>query len=414
MTETAVKDLPVTEVSFSANAPVFVKKIDTYTCDRAILASIITDAMETFGFTKAFLCGKKVAVKPNLVMKKPAEAAATTHPAILDALLTYLDSCDCADVVIAESMGGPYTEAALRSVYAGCGIDKAVSGHRARLNFDITAGTLPAPNGIVSKVFDIITPIIQADVIINLCKLKSHSLTRMSGAIKNTFGTIPGLTKFEYHARFSDYTDFNRMLVDLSEMLHRHAVMLDLCDAVIGMEGNGPTGGVPRKIGCILASRNPFALDTVASALLSCEHDVPMISEAESRGFCPHNAEEVPCIGDDWHLLVLSDFAPPDTAHTGRNPLHWLPKLFDGKLYRWFSPRPVIRTSTCLGCGECARSCPVHTIEMQKSKDGSGKKKAFIHPDACIRCFCCQELCPYHSVDIRKNPIMQLLSKLGL
>lgn len=400
----------MTGISFDPHAPVFVRRCDGY--DKAALCGIVSDAIGALGWTADDFRGKTVVIKPNLVMKKPAEAAATTHPAVLDALLCYLDRCETKEVIIAESMGGPYTEGALRAVYHGCGIDGAVSGHRARLNFDVTAGTLSYPDGVAAKSFDTITPIINADVIVNLCKLKSHSLTRMSGAVKNTFGTIPGLTKFEYHARFSDYADFNKMLVDLSAMLHARTPMLDLCDAIIGMEGNGPTGGMPRKIGCILASRNPFALDTLASALLACEHEVPMVSEAAARGYCPQDASALSVIGDAWPSLTVPDFAAPDTAQKSKSPLHWLPKLFGGAVYRWFSPRPVIRTATCVGCGECARSCPVHTVEMVKNKQG--KKQAHIKPDACIRCFCCQELCPYNSVDIHKNPVMRLIAKLGL
>ncbi|MBQ7300914.1 MAG: DUF362 domain-containing protein [Clostridia bacterium] len=394
-------------VSFDPRTPVAVVPCDAY--EPTVLRREIPVIMETLGITPAFFAGKRVAVKPNLVMKKPAEYAATTHPAVLDALLSYLDGCACADVVIAESMGGPYTEAALRGVYAACGIADAVSGHRARLNTDVSSRPMSAPDGAICKSFDIITPIADADVIINLCKLKSHSLTRMSGAIKNTFGCIPGLTKFEFHARFSDYADFNRMLVDLSEMLHTQKACIDLCDAIVGMEGNGPTGGIPRKLGCLLASRNPFCLDTVASAILACEGEVPMIGEAVLRGYAPAHADAVN-ITDDYRPLIAADFRAPDTAQRSRNALHWLPKVFGGKLFEWFSPRPVIRTSTCVGCGECERSCPVHTIEMIRDKQG--KKKAKIHPDKCIRCFCCQELCPIHSVDIRKNGLLNLLAGL--
>ncbi len=377
--------------------------------DKVLLTQSIVSMLEDIGVTPVFFKGRRVAIKPNLVMKKPAEYAATTHPAVLDALLTYLDGCDCADVVIAESMGGPYTEGALRGVYAVCGIEEAVKGHRARLNFDVTSRAVSAPDGEQCKSFDIITPIADADIIINLCKLKSHSLTRMSGAIKNTFGCIPGLTKFEFHARFSDYTDFNKMLVDLSGMLHGQKDCIDICDAIVGMEGNGPTGGVPRKIGCLLASRNPFCLDTVSAALLSCVGEVPMITEACRRGYCPKTAGEVHLTAD-YRDLVLTDFRAPDTAHRSKNALHWLPKVFGGKLFDWFAPRPVICTATCVGCGECERSCPVHTIEMIRDKQG--KKKAVIHADKCIRCFCCQELCPIHSVDIRKNAVLNLLAKL--
>ena len=174
------------------------------------------------------------------------------------------------------------------------------------------------------------------------------------------------------------------------------------------MEGNGPTGGNPRAIGCLLASRNPFALDLAASALLSCEGDVPMIKEAQSRGYAPMSSTALSTVGGAISALTVPDFAAPDTARTSKNPLHWMPNLFGGRLYDWFAPRPVIRTSTCIGCGECERSCPVHTITMRT--DRAGKKKAHINPRPCIRCFCCQELCPIHSVDIRRNGLLSLLA----
>ena len=381
-------------------SPVVISPCDAY--DPARVTESIADAMRALGVTKDTLTGKRVAIKPNLVMKKPAEAAATVHPTVLSGLLAFLDGCDCADVVVAESPGGSYTEAALRANYRVSGTEAAVEGHRARLNYDVTARTVSVPEGKVCKQFEIITPIADADVIFNLSKLKSHSLTRMSGAVKNTFGTVPGLKKFEYHAQFNDHADFNGMLVDLSLWLHtKCARMVDIQDAVIGMEGNGPTGGNPRKIGAILCSENPFNLDRVAEAILGCAGEVPMIQDACVRGLCPDSADAVPVIGESWHTFAMSDFLPPETSI--RN------LVVFGKVFtQWFQPRPEIRVKTCIGCGECVRSCPVHTITLETGKDG--KKHAQIHRDKCIRCFCCQELCPIHSVDIHRNRILRLLA----
>ena len=134
-----------------------------------------------------------------------------------------------------------------------------------------------------------------------------------------------------------------------------------------------------------------------------------MITEASHRGFAPEKADEIN-VNTDYRAWIQTDFQAPDTARKSKNALHWLPKLFGGKVFDWFAPRPVIRTSTCVGCGECERSCPVHTIEMVTDKNG--KKKAQIHAGKCIRCFCCQELCPIHSVDIRKNGILNLLAQM--
>lgn len=383
-------------------SPVVISRCDDY--DPARVTEIIARALDALGVTRASLAGKRVAIKPNLVMKKPAEAAATVHPAILSGLLAFLDGCDCADVVVAESPGGIYTETALRANYRVSGMEAAAEGHRARLNYDVTARTVSVPEGKVCRQFEIITPIADADVIFNLSKLKSHALTRMSGAVKNTFGTIPGFKKFEYHAQYNDYADFNEMLVDLSLWLHtKCARMIDIQDAVIGMEGNGPTGGTPRKIGAILCSENPFNLDRVAEAILGCPGEVPMVRDACARGLCPDSADAVPVIGESWHTLAMTDFRAPDTQISIGNNAFYI-KAFS----KWFKPHPEIRVKTCIGCGECVRSCPVHTITLETGKDG--KKHAQIHKENCIRCFCCQELCPIHSVDIHRSWILRLLA----
>ena len=389
--------------------PVFVIPCDSY--EKDLLTGKIGEAMQAIGLTPLMLNGKRIAVKPNLVIRKDPSIAATTNPVFLDAFLTWLESfCEPKDLILAESSGGPYTEASLRAVYRECGIQRAVETHSIRLNYDVSSKSVSAPSGKACRQFDLITPIEEADVIFNLSKLKSHSLTRMSGAVKNTFGCIPGLTKFEYHARFPKNDLFQTMLVDLSDLLHSSRTVIDLQDAIIGMEGNGPTAGTPRKIGVVLCSRNPFCLDRIAEAILGCPGETGMLKEASERGFCPERADEVVSFGADWHQYVLSDFKAPDSRVSLSSALSWLPNLFGGKVYAWFEPRPVIRKKTCVGCGDCARSCPVHTITMVP--DRKGKRHARINPDSCIRCFCCQELCPFRSIDIRKNPVLKGLAAL--
>ena len=128
-----------------------------------------------------------------------------------------------------------------------------------------------------------------------------------------------------------------------------------------------------------------------------------MINDAYGRCLCPEHAEEVSVLGDDWKTLCVPDFVPPDTNLDFKNTV-----FFNGAFPKLFEPRPVIREKTCVGCGECMRSCPAHTITLETGKNG--KKHAVIHRDKCIRCFCCQELCPIHSVDIHRNPILRLLA----
>lgn len=380
------------------NLPVSVRSASEY--EPTLLREIIARQLDDIGFDKHALAGKKVVIKPNLVMKKSPEAAATTHPAVLEALLEYLSDAAPREVVIAESSGGPYTAKSLEASYNACGIRSVAEKYGAKLNFDTSFAELEAPGGRLVKSFNVITPIADADVIISLPKLKTHSLTGMSAAVKNYFGVIPGLQKFEMHSRFPDYHDFAAMLCDLALMLHTRARCINLLDAIVGMEGNGPTAGTPRAIGCLLCSENPFALDLLARELIGVG-EVFTLDEACARGFAPAEVSLVNRIGDAPEAFAVSDFAMPDSKPHGAIAL--IGKLCGGRVNELFRPRPTV-TKLCVGCGECARSCPAHTIKMVD-------RKPEFELSACIRCFCCQELCPRGAIKVKTNPFIGFINR---
>ena len=284
---------------------------DSYDMDR--LVGIIREQMKLFGYDRAFFEGKKVVIKPNLVMKKSPDAAATTNPAVLSALLTVLGEMDCVPL-IAESPGGIFNRQRLEGIYRVCGIEAVAKEHGTPLNYDTDAVNVPFAEGKTVKSFHILKSVAEADVLIDLCVLKSHGLTKMSAAIKNFFGTIPGIEKFEMHATFPDYKDFGSMICDLCEMYCRTKTVIALTDAIVGMEGNGPTAGTPRKIGALLMSPNPFASDIVGETLLGFAGTVPIVREGVSRGLCPSDITGITLIGDELEPLVISDFKEPDSA----------------------------------------------------------------------------------------------------
>lgn len=335
--------------------------------------------------------GDRVAVKPNLVMARAPEEATTTHPAFVAAVLRAVKRRG-GEPVIAESPGGPYTRFNLRAVYSATGIEAAARAENVPLNYDLGSAERPAEGAEYCRSFPVIRPVLQADVVISVAKLKTHCMTGYSGAVKNLFGVVPGLTKPEFHYRFPEKAAFGGMLVDLCEAV-RPAI--SLLDGIVGMEGNGPTGGHPRPMGLTAASRNPHALDLLASRLIGMTpEEVPTLRDAIARKLCPADVGGLAVAGDRAERF-LCDFEKPESQTNDFLRNARVPAFIRRPLTRMLTPRPSIRRSACMGCGKCAESCPRHTIAIQAHK-------AVIDYSRCIRCFCCHEMCPHRAIDIRR------------
>lgn len=361
------------------------------TYDSSHIYDKISEGFSLAGITEELIRGKKVAIKPNLLLAYAPEKAATSHPTVIEAAARLAYDMGAAEVIIAESPGGIYTPASLRMVYKSCGMNEAAEKSGAKLNFDVSSSDIHYPDGITSKSFQIIDPLWNADVIINVCKLKTHNLAVLTCAAKNLFGAVPGVTKFEMHARFKKPQEFFSMLVDLCTLICKDHTVLNICDAVIGMEGSGPSAGNPREIGALLVSRSPFCLDTVAAEIANLSGRVGMLDIAAKRGLCPTSVSDVEVVGEDLKSMIIKDFAKPDTEKG---------KKFD-LIPKFLQPRPVIDTKKCVGCEVCKKSCPVQTINMVN-------KKARIIAKNCIKCYCCHELCKFKAVKIKKSVIYKI------
>ena len=387
----------------AATSPaVALSRAETYDHDR-ILDTLRRQA-QMLGIPAGHFAGRRVVIKPNLVAPLKPEAAATTHPVFLTAVVDFLREYGADDLLLAESPGGLYSEATLRMNYKNCGILEAAEKCGLRLNYDTDAVPVQYGDGIACRSFHVIRPIAEADVIVDLCRLKSHSLTRLSCAVKNFFGVIPGVEKFEMHSAYPALPVFSEMIVDLCAMLCASHEILAICDGITAMEGNGPTGGTPRNVGAVLMSRDPFALDAAAEAVIGFAGTVSINEAARKRGLCPKELSGLPVLGDSIDSLTVKDFREPDAS--GGKFLRNLPDMFGGRLANFFSPRPEIDKENCIGCGVCAKSCPRHAIVIAQKQ---GRKQAVISRKDCIRCYCCQELCPIHAVKIHKNPIFKII-----
>ena len=373
-------------------------KVSTVKCERYSEAlTAVEQAVNLIGgIGKYVKKGDRVVIKPNLVSKKKPDEAVTTHPDFLRAVIVMVENAG-GIVTIAESPGGPYNAAMLKNTYSACGIDKAVEGTNAKLNFDTSFTEVHYPEGKTVKKIPIINPILDADVIISLPKLKTHAMTSYTGAVKNLYGTIPGTYKAELHFRLDERKAFCSMLVDLCECVKP---TLSIMDAVWGMEGNGPTAGQSRHIGLVMASANPHALDKAACTLIDyTASEVDTVREAIERGL----VGDVEIVGEPLEPLIIRDYVKPE-SHFNLLKLVSLPPALNAWVTNALASRPKMDYSMCVSCGECARVCPPKAISMDTGKPVIDKTK-------CIKCFCCQELCPKKAVKIHRPLLNRFMLK---
>lgn len=346
--------------------------------------------------------GMRVVIKVNLVAAMKPEQAATTHPALLCELVKMLTARG-ASVLLGDSPGGLYTAAHVNHVYDAAGLH-ACELAGAELNRDFSQAQATCPEAKCARQFQYTAYLDQADAIIDFCKLKTHGMMGMTNAVKNFFGVIPGTMKPEYHYKYPKIEDFADMIVDLCEYFKPR---LAICDAVVGMEGNGPTQGSPRHIGAVAASLSAHQLDLACAKLLGfTAQEIPTLKAACARGLIPETPEELQIEGD-LDSFIVPDFKtlPPQKSVGFRyGGDGWMGKLTGKFVSACLTPRPQVKKDACVGCKKCANICPAKAITMT---DG----RPVIDRSRCIRCFCCQEFCPKGAMKVKRPLVARILNR---
>jgi uncharacterized protein (DUF362 family)/NAD-dependent dihydropyrimidine dehydrogenase PreA subunit len=365
--------------------------------DYSQIAGAIARGLAMLGGLQALCPGERYLLKPNLLLGDGPERGSTTHPEFFRAVAGHLlmngYDLTCGD---SPGFGSPHNallQSGLGEIAEAMGIDVA----------DFVSGVdLPNPQGLLMKQFNLARGLMAVDGVINLPKFKTHGLMRLTGAVKNLFGCLPGVQKAGFHARLPDEAQFGQMLVDLVELI---APRLHILDGIWGMEGNGPRNGTVRKIGLILITTNPHALDHCVAQLMNLDPMlVPTLKIAAARGL--YHAEKIEVLGESLEAHVMKNFqvnrSPNSTTGSGQ----MLMDIFKHLV----TPRPYLLTEKCTHCGRCVQVCPA--VPKAISFANGRNEPPRYHYQDCIRCYCCQEMCPEEAITIKKPPLERLMNRL--
>lgn len=357
--------------------------------------------------------GMNILLKANLLSKKTPDQCVTTNPQVIKAICEYVKEHKGIPI-IADSPAGPYNENSLKGVYAATGMAKVAEETGAVLNYDTSFENIKLKNPRTLDKIDVINPVLNAHMVISVAKLKTHVMMTYTGAVKNLYGVIPGLTKAAYHMKLQEPVNFANHLIDICEFVKPD---FSIIDGIHAMEGDGPNGGEKVDFGYLLGGSNPYELDLVASSLIGMEkHEVATLLNSEARGLL--NESEITVIVEAIEsreyialdmmgfkeyvrMLKIKPFKKPRAKSvnflSGR-----VPAFIERYLVDKSKSKPFFIEAKCIGCGYCVRNCPAKIIHLEN-------KKAIVDLNKCISCFCCHEVCPEHAVEVRVPFIAKLL-----
>jgi len=338
----------------------------------------VARALKLIGFDAKEYKGKKVLIKPNILgsYKKNRQKAITTNPALVESVCKILKKAGVKKIYIGESsfMGTP-------AAFKTSGIEKVAKKHAVNgkpIVFEQEKLVrISDKNAKILKNFPVAKIVNDVDLIINMPKMKTHSLARVTLGIKNLYGLIPGGLKQRLHNKAAG-NRFSEILVDIYQNVMPE---LNILDGVVGMEGEGPSSGDLKKAGLIFASKNTVALDIAASTAMEFKpRKIPAVRFAVRRGLYPK------------YKFDLVGMKKLPKVHF-RKPREQTIKSKLRRLFRKENPI-VCDIQKCIKCGTCAKHCPANAITL--------KPYPVIDKKKCIRCYCCMEVCPVHALSLGK------------
>ena len=412
---------------------VAIVRCDTYERDK--VRSAVREAIDLLGGLNSILgeeqavkaLGKdaEIVLKPNMLGRAAPEKAVSTHPEVFRAVGELLQEEGYRNLVYGDSPGSPVP--GVEKTAEGCGLKEAADDLGIPLG-DFEHGTdIEYLEGKVAKRFVLCNEIAKvtgaaggepAGLIINLCKMKTHQLERITGAVKNTFGCVCGVNKAMTHARYQSPEHFARMLADLNRLVRP---ALHIMDGIVAMDGNGPGSGDPFPMNAILVSTDPVALDAVFCKLIYLDPQMVATNTA-----C---ADEGVGTWDDEQIEILLGGVPMQkegaVITSDELEVKYADKDFNVQRSREFrgnmrlmhlteglvSKKPMVIANKCVGCGICEQTCPLEDKAVRVRQDSTGRAVAQYDHTKCIKCYCCQEMCPERAITVKKSLLAKIVDR---
>lgn len=334
---------------------------------------------------------EKVLVKPNLLVGADPIKAVTTHPSVLSGVLRCLSEEGYSDISYGDSNSKPISDIEKEMMVAG--LDKPAKKFGVKLSDFSSSVNVAFKEGKFAKKFVLAKGAYEADAIISVCKMKTHALERITGAVKNQYGCIYATNKAIGHAHYPSDDSFAKMLVDLNLYLKPRLYVMD---GVMAMEGNGPASGNPTMMNVILVSKDPVALDSVFASLINLDpQTVPTCKFGEEMGLGHYKQKDIQILTSEGEIsfaLAYQKYGKPGFDVNREKKSFWVFRALFGR--KKITHKPVVNLDLCIGCGVCENVCPV---DGKAVHSGKGSKAQYDY-SKCIRCYCCQEMCPEKAI----------------
>jgi uncharacterized protein (DUF362 family)/ferredoxin len=327
---------------------------------------------------------KKILLKPNLLQASIPEKAVTTHPDLLEAVILTLKQLTKSELFLADSPGSNFNN--YEDVLKKTGIGDICKKYSINI--------LKVENFKPIKNQDIIYSSIinDFDLLINLPKLKTHSLTGLTLAVKNLFGLIPGTNKVSFHRRYPKDEELADSIYRYFKMLE--IPMLHILDGILAHEGEGPSRGTGVRASILACSDDAVAMDISLTKLLGFKPELCKTNlSAIKDGYDLNN------ISTEVNIDKIPELKLPISIKFSLVP-PFVKKIVADKVHVW----PVIDESKCINCLLCLKSCPVYAITNSGSFPKIDHKK-------CIECFCCYEVCESDAIFLKRSLLHRLIVK---